>query len=264
MVPTGPAGIRRGGPCSARDRAVFRRGFSDEVGRRFSDGRRIGSGQPPAQHKSIAGGCLFPGARGHSAGQEPESRDTGVSLFAENGSHLAEADAAEGHAGHVDDPGSSGNAGNGSHLARADGADAVARQDGNPGSSGFHETGSHLAGAGAAEGLAGGVPPGVNENGRVGRWDFGKGKARAALSARKSRQRYMAICPVKTAFLRTKCVPEPFGRRNAPLPGQKPDVQTRQCSSTAGRTGALFNKSPMLPLPTWGTHGSHGGWQISV
>ena len=57
----------------------------------------------------------------------PESRDTGVSLFAENGSHLAEADA----------------------------ADAVARHDGNPGSSGFHETGSHLAEADAAEGLAG-------------------------------------------------------------------------------------------------------------
>ncbi len=72
-------------------------------------------------------------------GQKPESRDTGVSLFAENGSH----------------------------LARADGADAVARHDGNPGSSGFHETGSHLAEADAAEGLAGGVPPGVNE--RTGR-----------------------------------------------------------------------------------------------
>ena len=99
-------------------------------------------------------------------GQKPESRDTGVSLFAENGSHLAATDTAEGHAGHVGDPGSSGNAENGSHLAEA------------------------------AEGLAGGVPPGVNENGRVGRWDFGKGKARAALSARKSRQRYMAICPV--------------------------------------------------------------------
>ena len=40
-------------------------------------------------------------------------------------------------------------------------------------------------------------------------------------------------------------------RRNAPLPGQKSDAQTRQCSSTAGRTGALFDKSPMLPLPTW-------------
>ena len=35
---------------------------------RCSDGRRIWSGQPPAQHKSIAGGCLFPGARCHSAG----------------------------------------------------------------------------------------------------------------------------------------------------------------------------------------------------
>ena len=50
-------------------------------------------------------------------------------------------------------------------------------------------------------------PPGVNENGQVGRWDFGKGKARAALSARKCHQRYMAICPVysistdKTVFL---------------------------------------------------------------
>ena len=54
-------------------------------------------------------------------------------------------------------------------------------------------------------------PPGANENGQVGRWDIGKGKARAALSARKCRQRYMAICPVKTAFLRTKCVPGPFG-----------------------------------------------------
>ena len=124
MVPTEPVGIRRGSPCSARDRAVVRRGFgegfSDEVGRRFSDGRRIGSGQPPAQHKSIAGGCLFPGARGHSAGQEPESRDAGVSRFVGNGSHLAAADTAEGHAGHVDDPGSSGNAENGSHLAGAD------------------------------------------------------------------------------------------------------------------------------------------------
>ena len=115
-------------------------GLSDKAGRRCSAGRRIGSGQPPAQHKSIAGGCLLPGARCHSAGQEPESRDEGVSLFSGNG--------------------------------------------------------SHLAGVDAAEGLAGGVPPGVDENGRVGRLDFGKGKARAALSARKCHQRYMAICPV--------------------------------------------------------------------
>ena len=91
-----------------------------------------------------------------------------MSRFAENGSHPAETDTAEGHAGQVGGPGSSGNA----------------------------RIGSHLAEVNAAEGLAGGVPPGVNENGQVGRWDFGKGKARAALSARKCHQRYMAICPV--------------------------------------------------------------------
>ena len=108
--------------------------------------------------------------------QEPEPHNAGVSRFSENGSHLAEVDAAEGPAGQVDGPGSSGNAGNGSHLAEVD----------------------------AAEGLAGGVPPGVNENGQVGRLDFGKGKARAALSARKCHQRYMAIWPAKRAFARTK------------------------------------------------------------
>ena len=42
-------------------------GFSDQAHLRCSGGRRIGSGQPPAQHKSIAGGCLFPCARCHSA-----------------------------------------------------------------------------------------------------------------------------------------------------------------------------------------------------
>ena len=40
-------------------------------------------------------------------GQEPESRDEGVSRFVGNGSHLAGADVAEGHAGWVDGPGSS-------------------------------------------------------------------------------------------------------------------------------------------------------------
>ena len=34
-------------------------------------------------------------------GPEPELHDAGVSLFAENGSHLAATDAAEGHAGHA-------------------------------------------------------------------------------------------------------------------------------------------------------------------
>ena len=53
-------------------------------------------------------------------GQAPELRDAGVSRFSENGSHPAEVDAAEGHAGQVDGPGSSGNAGIGSYLAGAD------------------------------------------------------------------------------------------------------------------------------------------------
>ena len=94
-------------------------------------------------------------------GPEPELHDAGVSRFGENGSHLEETGAAESHAGQVERSGVSENAGIGSHLAATD----------------------------AAEGLAGGVPPGVNESGQVGRWDVGKGKARAALSARKCHQR---------------------------------------------------------------------------
>ena len=139
----------------------------------------------------------------------PESRDAGAaeshaghadspgsSRNAENGSHLAEADAAEGHAGHADSSGGSRNGGNGSHLEATDAAEGHAGQVDGPGSSGNAENGSHLAETGAAESLAGGGPSGVNENGQVGRWDFGKGKARAALSARKCHQRYIAICPV--------------------------------------------------------------------
>ena len=55
--------------------------------------------------------------------QEPESRDAGVSLFSENGSHLAETDAAESHAGWVEGLGSSGNVGTGSHLEAEDFSD---------------------------------------------------------------------------------------------------------------------------------------------
>ena len=148
-------------------------------------------------------------------GQQPESRDEGVSRFAGIGSHLAETDTAEDHAGQVDGPGSSGNAENGSHLAATDAAEGHAGQVDGPGSSGNTGTGSHPAGAGAAEGyarqvdgpvgsgntgigshlaemdaaegLAGGVPPGANENGQVGRWDVGKGKVRAAFPARLGR-----------------------------------------------------------------------------
>ena len=46
-----------------------------------------------------------------------------MSRFGENGSHLAEVDAAEGHARQVGVSGSSGNAGIGSHLVGADFSD---------------------------------------------------------------------------------------------------------------------------------------------
>ena len=55
--------------------------------------------------------------------QGPESRDAGVSLFSENGSHLAATDAAESRARQVGGPGSSGNAGTGSHLEAEDFSD---------------------------------------------------------------------------------------------------------------------------------------------
>ena len=117
----------------------------------------------------------------------PELRDAGVSRFVENGSHPAEVKAAESSAGQVDGLGSSGNAGTGSHLAEVGAAEGRAGQVGGPGSSGNAGTDSHLAATDAAEDLAGGVPPGVNENGQVRRWDFGKGKARAAFSVRLGR-----------------------------------------------------------------------------
>ena len=69
-----------------------------------------------AAHRERAAAAIAPG-------QEPAPHGAGVSRFAENGSHLAEVDAAEGPAGQVDGPGSSGNTGIGSHLAAADFSD---------------------------------------------------------------------------------------------------------------------------------------------
>ena len=86
--------------------------------------------------------------------QEPESRDAGVSLFSENGSHLAATDAAESRARQVGGPGSSGNAGIGSHLAEVNAAEGHAGQVEGPGSSGNAENGSHLAEVDAAESYA--------------------------------------------------------------------------------------------------------------
>ena len=109
-------------------RAVVRRGFGE------------GSGKDLATRQ--AGDVLLGGASGASClllntkasqeatcsrapaaivpGPEPELRDAGVSRFCENGSHLAEADAGESHAGWEDSLGMSGNAENGSHPAAAD------------------------------------------------------------------------------------------------------------------------------------------------
>ena len=74
-------------------RRWFGEGFSDKAQRGCPAGRRIGNGLPPAQHKSIAGGSLLPAPAAIAPSQEAEPRDAGVSLFGENDSHLAEADA---------------------------------------------------------------------------------------------------------------------------------------------------------------------------
>ena len=75
-----------------------------------------------------------------------------MSRFDGNGSHLVEAGAAEGHAGHVGGPGSSRNTGIGSHLTEVNAAESYARQVDGPGGSGNAGTGSHLEVIGAAEG----------------------------------------------------------------------------------------------------------------
>ena len=90
-------------------------------------------------------------------GQEPEPHDAGVSRFAENGSHPAEVNAAEGPAGWMEGPGGSGNAENGSHLAEVNAAEGPAGWVEGPGSSGNTGIGSHLAATDATEGHAGQV-----------------------------------------------------------------------------------------------------------
>ena len=126
MVPlTEPDGILGGSPCQRLGCGAARvgEGLSDKAHRRCSAGRRIGGGQLPAQHKSIAVGCLLPGVRAIALGQEPELRDAGVSRFAENGSHLEVAPATDAAGVRVGGPGSSEFAKNGSHLAATDFSD---------------------------------------------------------------------------------------------------------------------------------------------
>ena len=129
-------------------RRWFGEGFSDKAQRRCPAGRRTAAIVP---------------------GPEPELHDAGVSRFSGNGSHLAETDAAEGHAGQVDGPGSSGNARIGSHPAETDTAEGHAGQVGGPGSSGNAGIGSHLAEVDAGEGRAGQVGgPGSSGNAGIG------------------------------------------------------------------------------------------------
>ena len=110
-----------------------------------------------------AGNVLLGGASG--AGPEPELHGAGVSRFSENGSHLAEADAGESHAGQVDGPGSSGNAGIGSYLEATDAGESHAGQVDGPGSSGNAGIGSYLEATDAAESHAGWVEgPGSSGN----------------------------------------------------------------------------------------------------
>ena len=85
------------------------------------------------------------------SGQEPESRDAGVSRNTGTGSHLARAGAAESHVGQVERSGSSGNARIGSHLEAKDAAESHVGQVGSSGSSEFTKNGSHLAAAGFSD-----------------------------------------------------------------------------------------------------------------
>ena len=99
----------------------------------------------------------------------PVMERAGSSGNAGNGSYLAGAGVADGHAGQGDGPGSSGNTENGSHLAGADAAEGLAGQVDGPGSSGNAENGSLLAETDAAGSHAGHAEgPGSSRNARIG------------------------------------------------------------------------------------------------
>ena len=154
-------------------RAVVRRGFGEGSGKDLATrqagdvllGGASGAGSLLLNTKASQEAACFRAPAAIVSGPESESRDAGVSRFGENGSHLAETNAAEGHAGQVDGPGSSGNAEIGSHLAETNAAEGHAGQVDGPGSSGNAEIGSHLAATNAAEGPAGQVGgPGSSGN----------------------------------------------------------------------------------------------------
>ena len=114
-------------------------------------------GKPACVERGLVRTAMFHGPTDVPRTGAQMMEHAGSSGNARNGSHLAEAGAADGHAGQVDGPGSSGNAENGSHLAGADAAESHAGQVDGPGSSGNTGIGSHLEATDAAEGHAGQV-----------------------------------------------------------------------------------------------------------
>ena len=149
-----PVSVRPVHPCQPR--AVRTRGVFTH---------RDDFGKPACVERGLVRTAMFHASADVPRMGAPVMERAGSSGNAGNGSYLAGADAAEGHAGQVASSGSSGNAENGSHLARADAAEGHAGQVGGPGSSGNAENGSHLAATDAAEGHAGQVDgPGSSGN----------------------------------------------------------------------------------------------------
>ena len=128
-------------------------------------------GEPACVERGLVRTAMFHAPADVPLMGAPVMERAGSSGNAENGSYLAEADAAEGRAGQVDGPGSSGNAENGSHLAATGAADGHAWQVDGPGSSGNAENGSLLAETDAAKGHAGQVD-GPGSSGNAGKGSY--------------------------------------------------------------------------------------------
>ena len=169
MPLTEPDGILGGSPGPVRGyRAVVRRELERFLAIRHTGdvllGGASGAGSLLLNTKASQEAACSRAPAAIAPGPEPELRDAGVSRFTEIGSHLAEVDGAESHAGQVDDPGCSRNAGTGLHLEVAPVTDAVGVHVSGPGSSEFTKNGSHLTEVNAAESSAGRVGgPGSSE-----------------------------------------------------------------------------------------------------
>ena len=117
MSRTEPDGIRGGSPGQEVTGPWFGESLATRLAGDVLLGGASGAGSLLLNTKASQEAACSRAPAAIAPGQQPESHGAGVSLFSENGSHPAEVNAAEGHAGHADSPGSSGNAGIGSHLA---------------------------------------------------------------------------------------------------------------------------------------------------